>query len=258
MKTRPRVSRRVLPLLAAPLLGLFSTSATGQPQEPRRPEAYGTATFSIYQIPAAGCQPILPGAVMSWEFPGFRFATTGSPLPVLLDCPINLPSGSKIQGFEVLAHDAEDAGDNFQASFAYCASASFSDGCTYVGSVSTPGTFASPYTGYLYSDLSGLGLVVDKLNVTYFVRLTLNHLFDATAFRQVNVYYRLQVSTPAPGTQTFGDVPPTHLYYKAIEALAASGITGGCGSGNFCPSGTLTRGEVAAFFARALGLHFPD
>jgi hypothetical protein len=52
-------------------------------------------------------------------------------------------------------------------------------------------------------------------------------------------------------------VPTNFLYFKAIEALAASGITGGCGSGNFCPNQNVTRGEMAAFLARALGLHWP-
>jgi S-layer family protein len=54
------------------------------------------------------------------------------------------------------------------------------------------------------------------------------------------------------------DVPTSHLYLRAIEALAASGITGGCGDGNFCPSQAVTRGELAKFLAVALGLHWTD
>ncbi|HTO77670.1 MAG TPA: S-layer homology domain-containing protein [Thermoanaerobaculia bacterium] len=69
--------------------------------------------------------------------------------------------------------------------------------------------------------------------------------------------YKLQMS-PAPATPTFGDVPADYPYFRAIEALVASGITGGCGNGNFCPNQNVTRGEMAAFLARALGLHFPN
>jgi hypothetical protein len=69
--------------------------------------------------------------------------------------------------------------------------------------------------------------------------------------------YKLQISS-APATPTFTDVPASPPYIRAIEALAASGITGGCGAGNFCPNQNLTRGEMAAFLARALGLHFPN
>ena len=39
---------------------------------------------------------------------------------------------------------------------------------------------------------------------------------------------------------------------RQINALAASGITGGCGPSRFCPSGTVTRGQMAAFLYRAL------
>jgi S-layer family protein len=37
-----------------------------------------------------------------------------------------------------------------------------------------------------------------------------------------------------------------------INTLAASGITGGCGPGRYCPSSLVTRGQMAAFLHRAL------
>lgn len=61
---------------------------------------------------------------------------------------------------------------------------------------------------------------------------------------------------PAPGTATFDDVPPGHLFFRHIEALAASGITGGCDGDSFCPNAALTRGQMAAFLAKAFGLGF--
>ena len=70
------------------------------------------------------------------------------------------------------------------------------------------------------------------------------------------VGYVLQVS-PAPLTASFTDVPTSHPYFQFIEALAASGITGGCGDGTiYCPSAPLTRGQMAVFLARALGLQW--
>ena len=62
--------------------------------------------------------------------------------------------------------------------------------------------------------------------------------------------------SPPPGTATFTDVPTSHIFYQYIEALAASGITSGCGGGNFCPDTFLTRGQMAVFLSRALGLHW--
>lgn len=39
--------------------------------------------------------------------------------------------------------------------------------------------------------------------------------------------------------------------------LVASGITAGCGSGNYCPDAPLTQGQMAVFLAKALGLQWP-
>lgn len=70
----------------------------------------------------------------------------------------------------------------------------------------------------------------------------------------MRVRYRLQVS-PAPATATFpNDVPTTHPFFRFVEALAASGLTGGCGPGSFCPDQPVTRGQMAVFLAAALGL----
>jgi S-layer homology domain len=73
----------------------------------------------------------------------------------------------------------------------------------------------------------------------------------------VEVWWRRSVS-PAPEVATFNDVPVNHNFFQFIEALAASGITGGCGGGNFCPDSPLTRGQMAVFLAKALGLHWSN
>ena len=78
---------------------------------------------------------------------------------------------------------------------------------------------------------------------------------SAAAFDSVRVYYHLQVS-PAPATATFGDVPTSHPFFQFVEALVKSGITAGCGGGNYCPDAALTRGQMAVFLSKGLGLHF--
>lgn len=79
--------------------------------------------------------------------------------------------------------------------------------------------------------------------------------FGTTKIFKINVLYKLQVS-PAPAMATFSDVPVGAFAFQHIEALAASGITAGCGGGMFCPNATLTRAQMAVFLAEALGLHF--
>lgn len=58
----------------------------------------------------------------------------------------------------------------------------------------------------------------------------------------------------SPETPTFDDVSEDHTFYAYIEAIAAAGITIGDGEGNFLPSDKVSRGQVAAFMSRALGL----
>jgi predicted outer membrane repeat protein len=56
---------------------------------------------------------------------------------------------------------------------------------------------------------------------------------------------------PAVGDSTgFGDVPTTYWAAAWIKQLAAEGITGGCGSGNYCPEGVVTRAQMAVFLLR--------
>ena len=73
--------------------------------------------------------------------------------------------------------------------------------------------------------------------------------------RGVIINWKRQIS-PEPAVATFADVPVGAFGFRHIEALAASGITAGCGGGNFCPNNTLTRAEMAVFLAKALGLHW--
>jgi len=53
------------------------------------------------------------------------------------------------------------------------------------------------------------------------------------------------------GTTGFGDVPTTYWAASWVKQLAAEGITGGCGSGNYCPEGPVTRSQMAIFLLRA-------
>jgi hypothetical protein len=51
----------------------------------------------------------------------------------------------------------------------------------------------------------------------------------------------------------FLDVPTNALFYNEIGKLAASGVTLGCGGGNYCPDLVVSRDQMAAFLVRAKG-----
>jgi hypothetical protein len=56
---------------------------------------------------------------------------------------------------------------------------------------------------------------------------------------------------PAVGGSTgFGDVPTSHWAAAWIKQLAVEGITGGCGSGNYCPAEAVTRDQMAVFLLK--------
>jgi uncharacterized repeat protein (TIGR02543 family) len=63
---------------------------------------------------------------------------------------------------------------------------------------------------------------------------------------------------PPVGDSTgFGDVPPNYWAAAWIKELAAQGITGGCGNGNYCPKAVVTRDQMAVFLAVMFNLPLP-
>lgn len=48
----------------------------------------------------------------------------------------------------------------------------------------------------------------------------------------------------------FGDVPDSNPFHADIDALVDSGVTAGCGGGNYCPKAAVTREQMAAFLNR--------
>jgi len=56
---------------------------------------------------------------------------------------------------------------------------------------------------------------------------------------------------PPPCAGVFPDVPCTSVFAPWIEALAAEGVTTGCGGGNFCPDNLVTRRQMAVFLLKS-------
>ena len=83
-----------------------------------------------------------------------------------------------------------------------------------------------------------------------------NYGVDQSTLRQQMAVFLLKGKhglcyTPPPCTGTFGDVACPSTFADWIEALAAEGISGGCGGGNFCPTNAVRRDQMAPFLLKA-------
>jgi len=116
-----------------------------------------------------------------------------------------------------------------------------------------------PYFGFVSLN----DLTADTRNCSYSVQVTFAPVGEECVaggleVQKLQVVWTRQVSPP-PATATFNDVPTDHRFFQFVEALAESGITGGCNAAPplFCPDDPLTRGQMAAFLAKGLGLQWP-
>jgi hypothetical protein len=165
--------------------------------------------------------------------------------------PLVLPTGALVTDLQLDAYDDDASGS--AVCYIYACQIQ-SGGCSEVGFV---GTTAPDVGGAILVDqMLDPPFTVVNADFTYPIDCLISGGTTDTGFRALRIIYSLQVS-PAPGVATFGDVPPVHWAFQFIEALAASGITAGCGGGNYCPDGNVTRAEMAVFLSAALGLHWP-
>jgi hypothetical protein len=80
---------------------------------------------------------------------------------------------------------------------------------------------------------------------------------SSVSFGAAVIAWRRTVS-PAPAVASFTDVPTTHPLFRFVQAMVASGISGGCAVDRYCPDSPVTRGQMAVFLSVALGLHYPN
>jgi hypothetical protein len=230
--------------LAIFAVGLVSTAALGAQTAP----AWGTAATTLYTVGPCDARnreqsaPAIPeNCRILMPFFSNQYGAVGM--------PVHLPTGAMITEVIVNYYDTatvepvvellEVTPTGLVVSVALVNFPVFSGGDS---------TVTQPVGDHLVENTNSYSLLV---------RLNVEDKSSYNALYSISVGYRLQVS-PAPATPTFGDVPTDHPFYQFIEALAASEITGGCGGGNYCPDNPLTRGQMAVFLAKALGLHFPN
>jgi hypothetical protein len=211
---------------------------------------YGTSTTSYYTISESGFFPLNStvqySATAGLAITRHKWATTT--FGTFTASP-SLPSGALITSIELDYCDTNGSNHVLGAIV----------GCDYKGlnCVELGSLLTSPSDGCnsIQEDVSSAGWTVDNyLNRLSVVVETQSGDFT-NRFSGVIIYYQLQVS-PAPTTATFVDVPTTSPIFRFVEALHSSGITAGCDATHYCPSASLTRGQMAVYLATALGLQW--
>ncbi|MGE5276432.1 MAG: S-layer homology domain-containing protein [Acidobacteriota bacterium] len=239
------------------LATLASGGALAQ-EVPRGGESYGPGANYLV-IPSAAFMPDTQATTYSVSSNGYITTSLGA----TFRAPVDLPAGASVVNVCAFTYDNDAAfnvGVQWEAREMGDSDANPKEallGITSTPSSGAPGyaltcvPLASPTLIRKFQDLDG-----DGHSHFSWYRVSVSFGGGQTGFGGAVITW-LRTVSPAPASATFGDVPTNFLYFRAIEALAASGITAGCGGGNFCPNGTVTRGEMAAFLARALGLHWP-
>jgi len=225
------------------------TTSTGTKPAGEAPDVYGTSGWGGFAAGPCDAFVRAGGAAADGGCFELRPATDAS---LNVGFPIHLPSGALMQYLRVYYY-GNDAGLQISAGLFKTASS----GTFTLIADATPVPTAA---GATWQEFGPFNEVVDNApgtgNTYSFLAILPRSGTSLTKIYKIYVYYTLQVS-PAPASATFSDVPVGAFAFQHIEALAASGITSGCGSGMFCPNNNVTRAEMAVFFAKALGLHFP-
>jgi len=178
---------------------------------------------------------------------------------VLVYASVRLPAGALVTGLRVFYMDDDDTGSfDLQVELLRSYHWSAIRGMQQLAAWSS---FGDPGVEDEYVDVDPDVTVqyrwYNGLDFVYQSYVLQAHLpgTSEVQLRGIAVYWHRQVS-PAPASATFSDVPTGHWAFQHIEALAASGITVGCGGGMYCPDTPLTRAEMAVFLAKGLGLHW--
>ncbi len=210
------------------------------------PRTYGTSSEIILQIPAAGFLGFQDRGTRYEVRDDYYVYNTAPSETDYVFLPVNLPNGALITGF-VLYYNVADSTGGALASLVELRGAN-------EPTVHATSNAIALGPGYGVVGVPLTPPITVSNSYQYLARVELT---PRTGFKAVDIRYHLQLG-PAPAKATFADVRPDNLYFRAIEALAGSGITSGCGNGNFCPNKNVTRGELAKFLAVALGLNWPE
>ncbi len=288
--------RHPFPLLAA-VTCLVTIAAPGSAQPPRSEEGLArVAAESGYgiedlQISVVGHDAMLPDHVwVGWSAVGdsIEAFTQGNFVIPKVHASLNalLPNGARLESLCLYGFDGEAfPGADLRLTLVRNIVDAATGQNPQQETLATIETSGAPGDGVWCDDALDVPIVYrfdydnDDVTETLSYSLVVEFAFSEfgldQGFRMARLAWRREVS-PAPDNASFADVPVGSSYHRWVEAAAAAGIMQACDgnragarsgvsdramtdvlAGNFCPDNPVTRGQLALYLSRALGLHWP-
>lgn len=222
-------------------------------------DAYGTTNYTAWVMPPSGFHPYNDALGYIFWAGGYIGPQTGDTYR-FFEAPVFLPTGATLSNVRVFVYD-DDSSAYVWAYFGFlecdgtAACTTTTVGVEQTDSAGTPG-----YTVLTIPPNNMIWQNANQANSTINYGVLRVYFGDDTSdlrLGPVVIWYQRQVS-PGPAAATFNDVPTGHWAFNFVEALASSGITAGCGNGDYCPDDFITRAQMAVYLSAALGLDYPD
>lgn len=243
--------RYAFPQVGTPYAGVTSPNELNEFSMRIQPNdsGFGIQDYQFQSLSHATFSPNSDNVSQIVSTDGSKYRISGN---LIQTANVDLPQGAKIYGITLWAYD------NSATEHVYAELRSNLSTSPYTSSIivtADTGAAAVPGDYGLYV-AAGTPVTVDAYANQYYVWLwNTGTGSSVTKFRKVTVWYKRQIS-PAPAVASFTDVPVGTQFFQFVEALKASGVTSGCTATTFCPNDPVTRAQMAAFLARALGLHW--
>jgi hypothetical protein len=214
------------------------------------PQAYGTDSYTVTTISATAFYPDNHIAFNDYYGTDDSLGRYGDKTQLTeFYAPLDLPGGVVIDYIGLNSYSTTDFSYGVDLRSRHKDGSSISIGTFSNAAHGWDTDFNVSPIGFVWTGASGDTLIINVEQGT---------TVDTPFFGWVEVWWKRSVSPP-PASPSFDDVPTSHPFFQFVEALKASGITGGCSASPplYCPDNPLTRGQMAVFLSKALGLHWP-
>jgi hypothetical protein len=225
-------------------------------------EAFGPNT-SVHIVPAAAFTPASSSDAFVRDGNDYLNFTAGTSGTRFAWAPLGLPAGARIRALCAFFYDSNATYEAGLTLSAIRRGDPFGN-APIITALAT--VFSSNSSGYQIPCVTldaTVHLQTDQddnqmlESWSYVLRAATDFASSSLRFGGAFIAWQRQVSD-APAQATFDDVPENHPLFPYVEALKAAGITEGCGNGtSYCPDDPVTRGQLAMWFAKALGLWWP-